>query len=116
MKLIDPEYLEYTSTGLTYINPDYWKIIEEEFEKMTKRNMLNSNPLDYPHVLSGIDSGGNLKSYTVMEYFASYDSFREPRHTFECVDRTQMKHEYSEVVEPACEDLHRLYLRNCSYG
>ena len=101
MKLIDPEYLEYTSTGLTYVNPDYWKMIEEEFEKMTKRNMLNSNPFDYPHVLSGIDSRGNLKSYNVIEYCASYESFGEPRHTFECVDRTQMKHEYSEVVEPA---------------
>lgn len=94
MKFIDPEYLEYTSTGLEYINPDYWKMIEEEFEKMTKRNMLNSNPFDYPHALSGIDSHGNLKSYRVIEYGASYESFGEPRHTFECID-----HNPREVVE-----------------
>lgn len=66
---------------------------------MTKRKMLNSNPFDYPLVLSGIDSQGNLRSFCVTEYSASYDSFGEPRYTFECISRDRMKYEYSEIGE-----------------
>lgn len=85
MKLINPEYLEYTSTGLEYINPDYWKMIEEEFEKMTKRKAFAIHNSLEPIALTGTNFYGEFATFDVLNLSIDRSMDGNSIYTFECI-------------------------------
>ena len=87
MKLIDPEYLEYTSTGLTYVNPDYWKMIEEEFYLRYRggREMAH-RPIDgIPEIAEVRCNNGNKRLFRIINAAVDF-SPGSTVYNFECVD------------------------------